>query len=248
MAFPYPSYALYYTLAQVNGINHKKVPLNSDFTYDLGAFLKLKPDMVVIANPNNPTGTWCSVDEIEAFLKRYSGLMVVDEAYGDFYGDTAIELVGRYDNIIVTRSLSKSYSLAGLRVGIAAAHKDIIRGLMVIKDSYNTNRLSMAGAKAALLDRKGFDYNRRMVVNNKEYLEERLASLGFAIVPSRANFVFVRHPGMDSGELYRKLKENMILVRHYTGPVQSDYIRISVGTMMEIKNLCAVIESIIPEP
>ncbi|HOO71473.1 MAG TPA: histidinol-phosphate transaminase [Spirochaetota bacterium] len=244
VGFPYPSYALYYTLAQVNGISYEKVPLNDDFTYDMKAFLKKKYDLVIMANPNNPTGTWCELAEIEAFLKNFKGLLVVDEAYVDFYNNTAIELVKKYDNVIVTRSFSKSYSLAGMRIGIAAASEEIIRGFMVIKDSYNVNRLSLVAAKAALLDQKGFKYNIQMVINNKEYLEERLEALGFIIIPSQANFIFVRHPGINSGELYERLKEQKILVRHYRGPVQSDYIRISIGTMMEIKTVCSVIESI----
>jgi len=244
-AFPYPSYALYYTLAQVNGIAYDRVPLNADFTYDMGAFLDKKYNLVIVANPNNPTGTWCETGDIESFLKKFRGLLVVDEAYVDFYNNTAIGLVRKYDNIIVTRSFSKSYSLAGLRVGVAAAHPDIIRGLMIIKDSYNVNRLSLAGARAALLDQKSFRSSLQMVVSNKEYLEERLAGMGFTVVPSQANFVFVRHPQVQSEELYRKLKENKILVRYYKGPVQGDYVRISVGTMMEIKALCKTLESVL---
>jgi len=244
-AFPYPSYALYYTLAQVNGIAYDRVPLNADFTYDMRAFLDKKYNLVIVANPNNPTGTWCETGDIESFLKKFRGLLVVDEAYVDFYNNTAIGLVRKYDNIIVTRSFSKSYSLAGLRVGVAAAHPDIIRGLMIIKDSYNVNRLSLAGARAALLDQKSFRSSLQMVVSNKEYLEERLAGMGFTVVPSQANFVFVRHPQVQSEELYRKLKENKILVRYYKGPVQGDYVRISVGTMMEIKALCKTLESVL---
>ncbi|HRZ28282.1 MAG TPA: histidinol-phosphate transaminase [Spirochaetota bacterium] len=244
-AFPYPSYALYYTLAQVNGIAYDRVPLRADFTYDMGAFLNKKYNLVIVANPNNPTGTWCEIGDIESFLKKFKGLLVVDEAYVDFYNNTAIGLVKKYDNIIVTRSFSKSYSLAGLRIGVAAAHPDIIRGLMIIKDSYNVNRLSLAGARAALLDQKSFRSSLQMVVSNKEYLEERLAGMGFTVVPSQANFVFVRHPQVQSEELYRKLKENKILVRYYKGPVQGDYVRISVGTMMEIKALCKTLESVL---
>jgi histidinol-phosphate aminotransferase len=113
----------------------------------------------------------------------------------------------------------------------------IIRGLVKIKDSYNVDILAMAGAVAALKDRKALSYNMEMVVNNKEYLEEGLRALGFEIIPSRANFLMTRHPALGAWELYEALKERKILVRHYTGPVQSDYIRVSVGTMMEIKTL-----------
>jgi histidinol-phosphate aminotransferase len=236
-AFAYPSYALYSTLAQMNGIKYDTVPLGKDFSYNMSLFLKKKYDLVIIANPNNPTGTYCEVGAIRSFLQKFKGLLVVDEAYVDFYGGSAAELVDDFDNLIVTHSMSKSYSLAGLRIGFAVASTDIIRGLMKIKDSYNVDMLAAAGAIAALKDKRGFSYNIELVVSNKEYLEESLRVLGFEIIPSRANFIYVRHPGVASSELYERLKERKILVRHYTGPVQSDYVRISVGTMMEIKSL-----------
>ncbi len=236
-AFAYPSYALYYTLAQMNGIKYETIPLNKDFSYNLAGFLKKKYALAIIANPNNPTGSYCEVDEIRSFLKKFRGLLVVDEAYIDFYGGTSTELVDEFDNVIVTQSMSKSYSLAGLRIGFAAAPAGIIRGFMKIKDSYNVDTLATAGAIAALKDRRAFNYSIEMVVSNKEYLEENLAALGFVLVPSRANFIFARHPGVPAAELYEKLKAKKILVRHYTGPVSSDYLRISVGTMMEMKAL-----------
>lgn len=244
-AFPYPSYSLYDTLAQSNSIRFEKINLGTDLVLDLDKFLVNGYDMVIIANPNNPTGTFINSGKIEQFLKTYRGLLVVDEAYIDFYGGSAIDLVKTHDNIIVTRSFSKSYSLAGLRIGLAIAHRDIIRGLVKIKDSYNIDTLAQAGAAAALLDTKTFRYNIEMLRSNKEYLEERLDAMGFERVPSRANFMLARHPQMDSGELYRKLKELKVLVRHFRGPVISDYVRISVGTMMELKKVCSVIESIL---
>ncbi|MCL1910777.1 MAG: histidinol-phosphate transaminase [Leptospirales bacterium] len=244
-AFPYPSYSLYYTLAQGNGIAHKKVQLEDDFSYNMDKFLNQNFALVIISNPNNPTGTYCPADEIARFCEAFEGLLVVDEAYIDFYGGSSIELVNKFDNIIITRSMSKSYSLAGLRVGLAAANKDIISGLMKIKDSYNVDTLSQAGAVAALLDKKTFNsnitYNMR---NNKDYLEERLAAMDFTIVPSRANFLFVKHSDISAEEIYLKLKEKKILVRHLKGERQSDYVRISVGSMGEIKSLCKELESI----
>ena len=173
--------------------------------------------------------------------------MVVDEAYIDFYGGSSIELIKEFDNVIVTRSFSKSYSLAGLRVGLAVAHRDIIRGFFKIKDSYNVDSLAIAGAAAALKDIKTFNYNLNMLNNNKEYLEERLEQMNFAIVPSRGNFLFVKHSRIPSSEIYNHLKENKILVRYFTGPVQSEYLRITIGTMMEMKKLCSVLQSISEE-
>jgi histidinol-phosphate aminotransferase len=243
-AFPYPSYALYYTLAQLNGIQYNLVNLEKDFSYNLDGFLKKKYSLAVIANPNNPTGTYCEVEKIRTFLKKFKGMLVVDEAYVDFYGGSAAALVNDFDNLIVTQSMSKSYSLAGLRIGFALADKSIIRGFMKLKDSYNVDRIAAAGAIAALHDRRGFKYSRQMVMNNKEYLEENLKGLGFTIVPSRANFIYVKHGNVGAHELYERLKEKKILVRYYAGPVQSDYIRISVGTMSEIKSLLREITAI----
>ncbi|MFA5518071.1 MAG: histidinol-phosphate transaminase [Spirochaetota bacterium] len=246
-AFPYPSYSLYDTLAQGNGIKYEKINLDKDLNLDLDRFLEKKYDLVIIANPNNPTGTYTEVSAIKEFLQSYKGLLVVDEAYIDFCGGSSIDLVHEYDNVIITRSFSKSYSLAGLRVGIAIADKNIIKGLFKIKDSYNIDTLALAGAEAALLDTKSFNYNIRMLNSNKNYIEEKLTAMNFQIVPSKANFIFVKHNKVDSKFIFNKLKENRILVRHFSGSVQSQYIRITIGTMMEIKKLCSTLESILAE-
>jgi histidinol-phosphate aminotransferase len=236
-AFAYPSYSLYYTMSEANGIPYEKIQMTDDFEIDFPQFLKKPYSLVILTNPNNPTGTGIPLNAIKDFAKKFKGLLVIDEAYVDFYGETSISLVKEYDNIIVTRSFSKSYSLAGLRVGLAIAHKDIIRGFIKLKDSYNIDRLAATGALAALKDEKTFRYNLQMVVNNKEYLEERLAALGFETVPSKANFIFTRHPGFESSKLYLELKKRNILVRYFKGDIQDRYLRITVGSMMEIKKL-----------
>ncbi|HNU91193.1 MAG TPA: histidinol-phosphate transaminase [Spirochaetota bacterium] len=244
-AFPYPSYSLYYTLAEANGVRYERIPLDQNLDLNFADFLKKKYALVIVCNPNNPTGKGIDLKALEAFASRFKGLLVVDEAYVDFYGETAIGLVREFDNIVVTRSFSKSYSLAGLRVGIAVAHADIVRGLLKLKDSYNVDRLAEAGALAALADRKGFKYNVGMVRDNKEFLEQRLEDLGFFIVPSRANFLFVRHPNVPAQKIYEELYTRKVLVRHFTGPVQSEYVRISIGSMMELRALVKELESII---
>ncbi|MCX7678650.1 MAG: histidinol-phosphate transaminase [Spirochaetes bacterium] len=236
-AFPYPSYSLYYTLAEANGIPYDKITLTKSLDVDFEKFLEKNYALIIVANPNNPTGKKINKKDARSFLEKFKGLLVIDEAYVDFYGETLIDFVKEFDNCIITRSLSKSYSLAGLRVGFAIAHPDIIRGFIKLKDSYNVSRLAQAGALAALQDVKGFRYSIQMVRNNKEYLEEMLENLGFETIPSHANFVFTKHPKVSSKELYEKLKERKILVRWFEGPIQSEYLRISVGTMMEIKAL-----------
>ncbi len=244
-AFPYPSYSLYDTLAQANGVHFDHVPLRDDFSVDFEAFLQGGYDLVILASPNNPTGTATSSREIDDFAGRFNGLLVVDEAYIDFYGDSSLDLIREHDNLIVTRSFSKSYSLAGLRIGVAAANPEIISGFFRIKDSYNVDTLAIAGGLAALRDEKSFHYNMTMIRNNKEYLEERLETLGFEIVPSRANFIFTRHPDHDAREIYEKLKEKRILIRYFQGDRVSEYVRISIGSMMEIKKLCTALEAIV---
>ncbi|MDY6934586.1 MAG: histidinol-phosphate transaminase [Spirochaetota bacterium] len=244
-AFPYPSYSLYYTMAEANGIKYDRINLTDEMDVDFTRFLEKQYNLVIVGNPNNPTGKGCDEDEIRIFLDQFNGLLVVDEAYVDFYGETVIELVEDYDNLIVTRSFSKSYSLAGLRIGLAVANRDIIKGLFKLKDSYNVDRLAEVGARAALLDIKGFEYNIRLVLDNKEYLEENLEELGFDIIPSKANFLFVKHPEMPSKDIFELLKEKKILVRYFDGSIQSDYIRITVGTMLELKALIKELTSIL---
>lgn len=246
-AFSYPSYSLYYTLAEMNGIQFEKINLEPDLSFNLDKFLNKKYNLVIISNPNNPTGTYCEVKQIKAFLNKFKGLLVVDEAYIDFYGGSSVGLIKEYDNIIVTKTLSKSYSLAGLRVGIAAANKNIIRGFIKIKDSYNVDMLAQVGACAAMTDKKSFKSNMDMIRNNKEYLEERLEALGFFIVPSRANFIFVKHSKIASKTVFEKLRDKKIFVRYFEGPIRSEYLRISIGTMMEIKTLIKELESIVEE-
>jgi histidinol-phosphate aminotransferase len=244
-AFAYPSYSLYYTMAEANGIPYEKIPLDKNFNVQFNLLLKKKYALTILCNPNNPTGRGIPVDEIAEFLSKYKGLCVVDEAYVDFYGETALPLIKKFDNLIVSRSFSKSYSLAGLRIGIAVGQKDLIDGFIKLKDSYNVDRLACAGAAAALLDRKSFIYSTGMVRSNKEYMEERLAALDFEIVPSKANFLFVRHKKVPAAEIYNKLKEHKILVRYFSGSIQEEYLRITVGTMMEIKELARTLETII---
>lgn len=246
-ALPYPSNTLYHTAAQSAGIKFEKINSGPDLTIDLDKFTAGAYSMVVIANPDNPTGTFIPADKIREFLKVFKGLLVVDEAYIDFYGGSAIHLIKEFDNIIIIRSFSESYSLAGLRVAIAAANEELIKGLFKLNGSNNINTLAQAGASAALLDTKSFNYNIGMLRSNKEYLEERLSGTGFEIIPSKANFIFTKHPDIPSSELYGKLKEHKILVKFSDAPIQSGYIRISIGTMMDIKKLCTAVESILAE-
>ena len=156
-----PTFAMYGIDARITGTGVIEVPRLADFSVDADALMRVvaehDPDIIVISNPNNPTGSYCEVDEIRSFLKKFRGLLVVDEAYIDFYGGTSTELVDEFDNVIVTQSMSKSYSLAGLRIGFAVASLDIIRGLMKIKDSYNVDVLATAG-RGEIMPQKSTDF------------------------------------------------------------------------------------------
>jgi histidinol-phosphate aminotransferase len=246
-AFSYPSYSLYYTMSEANAIPYDKIELKPDFSVDYAKFLKKKYALVIFCNPNNPTGTGINREGLISFLEKFKGLAVVDEAYADFSKNSMIDLVSSFDNLIVTRSFSKSYSLAGLRVGMAAADRGIIEGLRKIKDSYNVDRLAQAGAIAALKDKKSFNYRVEMINNNKEYLIEALDLMDFSTTPSDANFIFTRHKSIPAENLYNSLKENKILVRHFKGPRLSDYLRITVGSMIEIKAFIKALQSITEE-
>ncbi len=244
-AFQYPSYSLYYTMAEAHGIKYEKIDSAKPFRTDFSKFLAKKYNLVIVANPNNPTGCGCDVDDMRKFLKKFRGLFVIDEAYVDFYGESAMELAGEFDNVIITRSLSKSYSLAGLRIGFAIANTDIIKGLFRLKDSYNIDRIAEAGAIAAINDSRSFNYNIGMLVNNKDYLEAELKKLGFEVIPSKANFLFSTHPEFKAKRIYEELKKKKILIRYFEGPIQSDYVRITVGTMMQIKSLITALSAIL---
>jgi len=243
--FMYPSYSLYYTMAEANGIAYDVVDLNEDFSFDMSKFNAKGYALAILCSPNNPTGRAIDAKQIEKFIATFDGLVCVDEAYVDFCGKSAIQLVKSHDNLIVTRSFSKSYSLAGLRIGVAAACEDIIRGFYKLKDSYNVDQIAQAAALAAIKDEKSLQYRVRMICDNREYLTERLEALDFYVVPSDSNFVLTKHKAIPAVSIYEKLKEQKILVRHFKSRIICDYLRISVGSMKEMKELMRVIEEII---
>ena len=238
-----PSYGLYSVLTSIqNGRGHV-VEYTDDFRLpdDL-----CRPDakLTFICSPNNPTGTLSSADEVAALAEKSSGIVAVDEAYVDFAESSCIELVHRFDNIVILRSMSKSYSLAGLRIGLGIAPAGLIDGMMKVKDSYNVERLGIAGAEAALANVEKMKANAETIKKDRRYLTQQLEELGFDVVPSQANFVFARAP-MPADSLYEKLKERKILVRYWNLPRLSDGVRISIGTRRELDALLAAVKEII---
>ena len=207
---------------------------------------------IVIANPNAPTGDLLPLAEIERLAAAHpQSVVVVDEAYIDFAGEvvpTAIALVNRYPNLLVIRTLSKSHSLAGLRVGYAVGDRALIEALNRVKDSFNSyplDRLAIAGASAAIDDRGHLETTRRAVMNTRERLVADLESLGFEVLPSAANFIFPRHPQHDAAQLAAKLRERKIIVRHFKAARVSQHLRISIGTDDQCHALVDALRAII---
>jgi histidinol-phosphate aminotransferase len=233
LLFPDISYSFYPVYCGLYGIESHRVPLTDDFRIDVADF-NLANGGIIFPNPNAPTGIALGLDAIERLLQvNVDSVVVVDEAYIDFGGETAISLVDRYPNLLVTQSLSKSRSLAGLRVGLAVGHADLIEALERIKNSFNSyplDRLALAGAEAAFNDREYFEATRQKVIHSRESLAARLQKMGFEVLPSAANFVFVRHPEHDAALLAKGLREQRVIVRHFAKPRIDQFLRITVGT------------------
>jgi histidinol-phosphate aminotransferase len=231
LRLPYPSYILYRTLAQLQGARWEEVRFNDDWS--LPPAFAANADGLKLAflpNPNSPTGTMVSRQAVLEFADRLPCPLLVDEAYVDFAEFSCIDLVKKNEKILVSRSLSKSYGLAGLRFGFLAAQPQIIEQLVKLKDSYNCDALSIAAATAALGDQKWLTENRKRIVATREKLETGLKSLGFEVTQSQANFVWCRHPQHEAKSLYEQLKAAQILVRYMNYPGWTDGLRISVGT------------------
>ncbi len=240
VAFPVPTYSLYETLVAVQGGRLVELSWPADWTLP-PALESTGAKLTLLCNPNSPSGTLVPVDRIERLAERLSGVLVVDEAYVDFAADTALPLVRRRRNVVVLRTLSKSYSLAGLRVGLAFGAPELLRGLRTVKDSYNLNRLSQTAARAALADQATLRANVARVCRTRGRLVAGLRSMGFVVPDSHANFVLARRPDVDQGRVARALADRDILVRHFTSHGLADALRITVGTDEEIDALLAAL-------
>jgi histidinol-phosphate aminotransferase len=246
LRLPYPSYILYRTLAQLQGARWEEVRFNKDWSLPAAfgqAADKLK--LVFLPNPNSPTGTMISREAIVDFAKRLPCPLLVDEAYVDFADFSCVDLVAGSENILVSRSLSKSYGLAGLRFGYVVAQPQLITELIKMKDSYNCDALSIAAATAAIDDQGWLADNRRKIVATRERLEAGLKDLGFDVVPSQANFVWCTHPRQAAKALYEQLKAAQILVRYMNYPGWGDGLRISVGNDEQIEALLGLLKTMV---
>ena len=236
--FPNISYGFYKVYGQIFGEKITMIPLDKDLKINASDYYNLD-GTVVIANPNAPTGIALTKDEIEQIIIRNNNnLVIIDEAYVDFGAESVVCLVGQYDNLLVIQTLSKSRSLAGARIGMAIGNKDIIGDLKNIKYSfnpYNLNRLSIAAGAAAFKDKDYFENCCGKIMDTRERFVKDLESSGFEVLPSKANFVFAKPPGISGEEYFQKLRKNNILVRHFNELLIKDYVRITIGTDEEMK-------------
>ncbi len=242
---PDVTYSFYRTYCRLYAVPHRLIALADDFSLrvsDYCAPTEQEPAGIIFANPNAPTGCALGLDAIADIARaRPDSAVVVDEAYVDFGAQSATGLIADFDNILVVHTLSKSRSLAGLRVGYAMARPDLIGALVRVKDSFNSyplDRVALAGAQAAIEDEAWFEHTRQAVIDTREQLIPQLHALGFEVLPSQANFVFARHRRQEAAAIARGLREHGILVRHFQSPRIEQYLRITVGTPEQCARLC----------
>jgi len=249
-AFPNISYGFYPVFAQVNGVPYEEIPLKADFSVDPSDYVGLRKT-IFIANPNAPTGKSLPPAEVERILRSNpDSVVVIDEAYVDFGGESCIPLVHRYENLLVVQTFSKSRSLAGGRLGYAIGNRELIRDLDSLRYStnpYNVNSATLAIGAAVLDDEETTRANCAVIRENRAYTMDALRALGFEVLDSRANFVFARTPALDGGELYRKLKARGVLVRHFTKPEIAQFNRITIGTRQQMDALLTAVQAILEE-
>jgi len=233
LLFPDISYSFYPVYCGLYGVDYQAVPLDEQFQIRVEDYARPNGG-IIFPNPNAPTGCLLALDAVEQILKNSpDSVVIVDEAYIDFGGETAISLVDRYPNLLVTQTLSKSRSLAGLRVGLAVGHPDLIEALERVKNSFNSyplDRMAIVGAAAAFDDREYFESTCQRVIASREALVEQLEGKGFEVLPSAANFIFARHPQHDAAGLAAKVREQGVIVRHFKQARIAQFLRITIGT------------------
>jgi histidinol-phosphate aminotransferase len=246
--FPDITYSFYPVYCKLYDIDYRTVPLDDSFALRVADYGQPNGG-IIFPNPNAPTGRAMPLADIETLLKANpNSVVVVDEAYIDFGGESAVALVNRHPNLLVVQTLSKSRSLAGLRVGFAIGHPELIDALQRVKDSFNSyplDRLAIAGATAAIEDREWFERTRQAVIRTRGTLTRNLESLGFEVLPSAANFVFARHPRHDAEKSALALRQRGIIVRHFKVPRIEQFLRITVGTDEQCEALIKALREIV---
>ncbi len=249
LLFPDITYSFYPVYCGLYEIEFETIELNAQFEINVDDFDRPNGG-IILPNPNAPTGIPLALAEIEKILKfNAESVVVIDEAYVDFGTESAVKLINTYPNLLVTHTFSKGRSLAGLRVGYALGHKDLIEGLIRVKDSFNSypiDRFAEAGAVAAMQDKAYFEETCKKVIATRTALVSDLQGLGFDILPSGANFVFAKHLKREGADLAAKLREKNVVVRHFTKPQRvSNYLRITIGTDVQSKLLIDALAEIL---
>lgn len=246
--FPEISYGFYKVFAELHGVKYNALPLESDFSIDYKKYFNAK-GMVVIANPNAPTGLMLGLNAIEEIIKNNpDNVVLIDEAYVDFGGESAYELTKKYDNLLIVQTFSKSRSMAGARLGFAIASEGIIEDLEKIKYStnpYNINRLTMVAGEAAVDSNDYYMENCRKICETRDYTTKELEKLGFEVIPSKANFIFAKHPDFDGQKVYDELRAKGVLVRHFTNEKICQYNRITIGSREQMEAFVEKITEIV---
>ena len=250
IVFPDITYGFYPVFAEINNIPYEKIPLKEDFSIDVNDYVNINKN-IVLANPNAPTGMYLELEDIEKIVKSNpNNVVIIDEAYIDFGGESAIPLTKKYDNLIVTRTFSKSYSLAGSRLGFGVASKALINDMNTIKYStnpYNVNRMTQAAGVAAVKNNEYYMNNCQSIIEVREYTKACLEELGFTVLDSKANFLFAKSDRLEGEEYYKELKARGVLVRHFTLDRIKDFNRITIGTKEQMDALINATKKILEE-
>ena len=246
MAYPVPTYSLYRTLAHIEDAAFIEIPFESDWSLPDKLF-ETEASLVLLCNPNAPSGTLVPMAEVSRLAGKVPGILIVDEAYVDFADCNCLELIHKHKNVLVLRTLSKGYSLAGLRFGFALGNRKLIAGLNKVKDSYNCDALSILLATEAVMDQQTMLQNNRKVCDERDRLTQRLRSGGFTVPDSQANFILARMPSasdLTAGQLYEQLKQRNVYVRYFDQTPISDCVRITVGSPQQNDSLLTAMQAI----
>lgn len=249
-AFPDITYGFYTVFADLNAVPYTQIPLMEDFSVNVSDYIGCNKT-VIIANPNAPTGLSLSLADVEKIVAgNPDNVVIIDEAYVDFGGETAVPLIKKYSNLLITQTFSKSRSMAGARLGMAIGSPALIADLRAIQFStnpFNVNAMTMAAGLGALEDQEYFEENCRKIIANRQWTIAELAKLGFTTIPSQTNFILTKTDAIGGKALYLALKSRGILIRHFDKPRLRDYIRVTIGTAEEMKAFIATVKQILEE-
>lgn len=245
LVYPAPTYTLYAVLATIQASVVKEVPWGPNYSLPIDALVQARGRVTYLANPNAPTGTLVPLDQVAKLADALDGVLCIDEAYVDFAERDCMELAKTRPNVLVMRTLSKGYSLAGLRFGFAVGDANLIAGLMKVKDSYNADAIAIAAATAAIADREYYQQTRSKVIQERQRLTAALNDLGLPPLPSQSNFLFAQCTRPTAADLYESLKARRILVRYFNSPGTADRLRITVGTPEQNNALIAALKELV---